>query len=222
SALAVLSLVCVESGQRWTQLEDYMGDAVREAVRASDHDAAGLAALTLARLHFLRGAYRDAGRWLAEARGHLQVQDPFGVMINARVLAVGIAYFARDYEAAAIAAERLEAGDDGRDPVPTQQLQRARGRGWAARLRSDAEAGRELLAAAEAFDAMPGLAAGLAYEAFRAGAAAAPALDAFAARCASRMVSAYAAHAGARDGAALLAAAEEMAAIGALRYAVQA
>jgi DNA-binding NarL/FixJ family response regulator len=35
-------------------------------------------------------------------------------------------------------------------------------------------------------------------------------------------VSAYAAHAGARDGAALLAAAEEMAAIGALRYAVEA
>jgi DNA-binding NarL/FixJ family response regulator len=69
---------------------------------------------------------------------------------------------------------------------------------------------------------MPGLAAGLAYEAFRAGAPAAPQLEAFAARCSSRMVSAYAAHARARNGAALLAAAEEMAAIGALRYAVEA
>jgi hypothetical protein len=78
------------------------------------------------------------------------------------------------------------------------------------------------LAAAEAFSEMPGLAAGLAYEAFRAGAPAAGALAAFAARCSSRMVSAYAAHAAARDGAERLAAAEELAAIGALSYAVEA
>jgi DNA-binding NarL/FixJ family response regulator len=222
AAMAVLSLVCIEAGHEWARLEEYMAHAVRDAVRASDHDAAGLAALTLARLRFLHGAYHDAARWLAEAELHLQLRDTFGVLINARALEVGIAYFTRDFEAAAIAAERLEAGVEGRAPVPTQQVHRARGRGWAARMRSDAEAGRELLAAAEAFEAMPGLAAGLAYEAFRAGAPAAEALDAFAARCESRMVNAYAAHAGARDGAELLAAAEEMAAIGALRYAVEA
>jgi DNA-binding NarL/FixJ family response regulator/type II secretory pathway predicted ATPase ExeA len=222
AAMAVVGLVCIEAGYGWAQLEDYMGHAVRDAVRASDHDAAGLAAFTLARLHFLRGAYHDAARWLAEAELNLKIQDTFGVMINARALEVGIAYFTRDFDAAAIAAERLEAGVDGRDPVPTQQVHRARGRGWAARMRSDAQAGGELLAAAQAFEAMPGLAAGLAYEAFRAGAAAAAVLDAFAARCESRMVSAYAGHAGARDGAELLAAAEEMAAIGALRYAVEA
>jgi DNA-binding CsgD family transcriptional regulator/type II secretory pathway predicted ATPase ExeA len=221
-AMVVLSLVCIEAGDGWARLEEYMAQALRDAVRATDHDAAGLAAFTLARLHFLRGAYRDAARWLAEAEVHLQIQDSFGVLVNARAIAVGIAYFTRDLEAGAIAAERLEAAVDGREPIPTQRVQLARGRGWAARMRSDAEAGRWLLAAAESFESMPGLAAGLAYEAFRAGAPAAGALDAFAARCASRMVTAYAAHARAHEGAALLAAAEDLAAIGALSFAVEA
>jgi DNA-binding NarL/FixJ family response regulator/type II secretory pathway predicted ATPase ExeA len=221
-ALAVLGLVGVEAGYDWAQLEAYMAAAVRAAVRASDHDAAGLAAFTFARLRFLRGAYHDAARWLAEAELHLQVRDTFGVMVNARALEVGIAYFTREFDAAAIASERLETESDGRAPIPTQQVHLARGRGWAARLRSDAEAGLQLLAAADGFEAMPGVAAALAYEAFRAGAPAAPALEVFAARCSSRMVSAYAAHATARDGAERLAAAEELAAIGALSYAVEA
>jgi hypothetical protein len=65
--MAVLSLACFQAGYEWERLEEYMGDAVRDAVRASDHDGAGLAAFTLARLHFLRGAYHDASRWLGDA-----------------------------------------------------------------------------------------------------------------------------------------------------------
>jgi ATP/maltotriose-dependent transcriptional regulator MalT len=198
---------------------------VRDAVRGHDHDAAGLAAFAVARLQFLKGRYHDAARWLAEAEVHLRRQDTFGVMVNLRVLEIGIAYFTRDFEATTTALARLETALAGRRPIPTQAVQVARGRGWAARARSDAEAARELLAAAAGFEEMPGVAAGLAYEALRAGGAAAPALDAFAARCESRLVAAYAAHARAkaeRGGAALLAAAEEMAAIGALRFAVEA
>ena len=71
---------------------------------------------------------------------------------------------------------------------------------------------------------MPGLAPQLAYDALRAGAPAAPVLQRMAARTESRLVSAYASHArakAARDGPALMDAAEEMAAIGALRYGVE-
>ena len=72
---------------------------------------------------------------------------------------------------------------------------------------------------------MLGLAPQLAYDALRAGAPAAPHLERMAVRCQSRLVTAYAQHGSAkaaRDGAALMDAAEEMAAIGALRYAVEA
>jgi DNA-binding NarL/FixJ family response regulator len=92
-------------------------------------------------------------------------------------------------------------------------------------MRSAAEAGRQLLEDAASLEDMVGLAPQLAYDALRAGAPAAPALERLAGRSESRLVSAYAQHAtakAARDGAALMQAAEEMAAIGALRYAVEA
>jgi DNA-binding NarL/FixJ family response regulator len=101
-----------------------------------------------------------------------------------------------------------------------------RAEGWALRVRNAAEAGCQLLEdAASLEDEMPGLAPALAYEALRAGAPAAPALERMAARCQSRLVTAYAQHGSAKaacDGSALIDAAEEMAAIGALRYAVEA
>jgi ATP/maltotriose-dependent transcriptional regulator MalT len=72
---------------------------------------------------------------------------------------------------------------------------------------------------------MIGLAPQLAYDAMRAGARADAQLARMAASCRSRLVTAYAQHGLARaeqGGPALLACAEEMAAIGALRYAVEA
>jgi DNA-binding NarL/FixJ family response regulator len=72
---------------------------------------------------------------------------------------------------------------------------------------------------------MLGLAPQLAYDALRAGAHAAAQLERMATRSESRLTTAYAQHAtakAARDGAALMEAAEELAAIGALRYALEA
>jgi hypothetical protein len=75
---------------------------------------------------------------------------------------------------------------------------------------------------------MPGYAAQFTYEAMRAGAPAsslAPSLQLLCKRCDARIVATYAAHAqalAARDGKALLVAAEDMADIGALSYAMEA
>jgi ATP/maltotriose-dependent transcriptional regulator MalT len=225
AALAVLGVIAVETGNGWAELDAYMADMLRDGVRVHDHDAAGLAAFTLARLQFLRGRHHDAARWVAEAEVHLLRQDPFGLIVHLRALEVGIACFTRDLAAADAALARLRSTLEGRRPPPRQLVHVRRAEGWALRLRGDAEAGRRLLEDAAAFAELPGLAASLAYEALRAGASAGPALQAFAARCESRMVRAYALHAdarAARDGTALVAAADEFAAIGALRYAVEA
>lgn len=151
--------------------------------------------------------------------------DTFGSIVHVRVFQVGIAYFTGDHDGIVAAIERVHTALDGREPLPNQLPYVLRAEGWAARARSDAEAAERLLRDAGALTETPAFAAQLAYEALRAGAQVAPRLAPFARRCESRLVSAYAAHAearAARDGAALLVAAEEMAAIGALPYAMEA
>ncbi len=224
AALGALSLIAIESGYRWDALERYMGEVIHHAVRGRDHGAAALSALALARLHFFRGRYRDAARWLAEAEIHLQQQDPFNAMAGARVLRVGIACFTGDFDATMIALDRLHAWCVSHPPLPPQRVPVRRAEGWALSMRSAAEAGRQLLDDAASLEDMVGLAPQLAYDALRVGAPAAPALERMAARSESRLVTAFARHASAkaaRDGAALVEVAEEMAAIGALRYAVE-
>ncbi|HEY1565649.1 MAG TPA: LuxR C-terminal-related transcriptional regulator [Solirubrobacteraceae bacterium] len=224
-ALGALSVIPLETGYRWAELELYMSQVVRDGVRARDHGAVGLAAFALARLHFLRGQYADAARWLAEAEGHLAQRDPFNAMATVRALQVGVACFTGDFDATMAALERMRAWCEGHPPLPLQRVPVCRAEGWALRMRSPAEAGRRLLQDAAALDDMPGLIPQLVYDAMRIGTPAAAELEAMAARCQSRLVSAYAQHAAAKaahDGAALLAAAEEMAAIGALRYALEA
>ncbi len=224
-ALASLSLIAVEAGYRWDELEQYMGGAMRHAVRARDHVAAGLAAFTLARLHFLGARYRDAVRWLAEAEVHFQQHDPFNVLLTVRALQVGTACFTGDFDGTMAALDRLHAWSESHGPLPAQRVPVRRAEGWALRMRDTAEAGRQLLEDAASLEEMVGLAPQLAYDALRVGAPAAPALERMAARNESRLITAYARHGSAkaaRDGAALMEAAEEMAAIGALRYAVEA
>jgi ATP/maltotriose-dependent transcriptional regulator MalT len=203
-----------------------MSRVVRDAVRAHDQAAGGLAAYTLARLHFHRGRYRDAARWLAEAEIHFEQQDLFNVMLSVRALRVGIACFTGDFDGTMSALERLRRFAERHPPLAVQRVPMLRAEGWALRMRNPAEAGRELLERAVALeDEMSGLAPQLAYDALRVGAPAAPDLERMAARCESRLVAAYAQHASAkaaRDGEALLGACDEMAAIGALRYAVEA
>ena len=125
-----------------------------------------------------------------------------------------------------IALEHMRAFSESHPPLPVQRVPVRRAEGWALRMRNAADAGRQLLEdAASMEDEMLGLAPQLAYDALRAGAPAAPQLQRMAARCQSRLVTAYAQHGSAkaaRDGAALIEAAEEMATIGALRYAVEA
>jgi DNA-binding NarL/FixJ family response regulator len=226
AGLASLSLIALETGHRWNDVERYMSGVVHDAVRAHDHAAGGLSAFTLARLNFLRARYRDASRWLAEAEIHLQQQDPFNVMLSVRALRVGIACFTGDFEGTMTALEQMRAFSESHAPLPVQRVPVRRAEGWAFRMRNALDAGHELLEdAASIEDEMPGLAPQLAYDALRAGAPAASHLERMAARCQSRLVTAYARHASAkaaRDGAALMDAAEEMAAIGALRYAVEA
>jgi DNA-binding CsgD family transcriptional regulator len=225
-ALATLSLIALETGHRWDDVEQYMSGVMRDAVRANDHAASGLSAYALARLHFLRARYRDASRWLAEAEIHFQQQDRFNVMLSVRALRVGIACFTGDFDGTTAALEQMRAFCEGHQPLPVQRVPVRRAEGWALRMVSPPDAGRQLLEdAATMEDEIVGLAPQLAYDALRAGAPAAPYLERMALRCQSRLVTAYALHGlakAARDGAALMDAAEEMAMIGALRYAVEA
>jgi DNA-binding NarL/FixJ family response regulator len=226
AALAALVFVAIETGQRWGELDDYLGRVVRDAVRHRMRDAAGVAACGMARLHLVRGRYRDAARWLAEAEIQLLRHDPFGTMVLVRCTAVGIACFTGDFDGTLAAHERLEAWIAQRSPIAAQRVAVARAAAWAKWVRSPAAAGQGLLDDADVFSGgLPGLAPALAYDALRSGHPGAPAvLASLAERCRSRIVGAFAAHAAARaahDGAALLLAADEMAAIGALRYAVE-
>ncbi len=223
--LATLVIVTIDSGYRLPEVTAYMSEALRAGVRSHDHAAAGLAALGLARLRFLSGANRDAMRWAAEAEVHLQRHDPFNATIGLRSLRVGIAAAGGDFDATMAALGQLRAWVSAHPPQPPQRVPVRRAEGWALRLRSPADAGKQLLRDAEELSDQPPLAAQLAYDALLAGAPAAGTLRRFQARCDSRLVGAYAAHAAARegrDGMALMSAGEEMAAIGADRYAVEA
>jgi DNA-binding NarL/FixJ family response regulator len=228
-ALGVETIVGVETGEDWEDFEAYMTRTLSAGVRLNDDVAAGISANALASTLYLKGHYNDMSRWLAEAELHLERNDALGSLVIVRALQVGLAYFTGDIPGTAVALEHLHVALDGRDPLPTQLPYTARAEGWAARARGDAEdAQRLLLEAADAMRDMPPYASQLTYEAMRAGASAASITGtqaALAERCCSRLVDAYAAHTAAlaaRDGAALLAAAEEMAAIGALRYGMEA
>jgi DNA-binding CsgD family transcriptional regulator len=220
-------LTGIESGEDWAAVDAYMSQVLRDAVRGGDDEAAGIGAFTLAHLRFLEGRFRDAERWLAEAEVHFERQDTVGSMLHTRVLQLGIAYFTGDLPRAIAMLDDVRAVTT--DPLPTQIAYVERAEGWAARAQSDAAGAERLLRAAdELAPQMPAYATQLAYEALRAGAAAgdvAGRIDALAPLCDGRLIVAYGSHAAAhaaRDGRALLQAAGDMAAIGALHYAGEA
>ena len=98
--LGLMSIVGLESGEDWADLETYMSAMVRDGVRAGDGEAAGLGSFTLASLEMTRGRYREAERWLAEADAQFERQDAFGNVLSIRALRVGIAVARRDPAAA--------------------------------------------------------------------------------------------------------------------------
>jgi DNA-binding NarL/FixJ family response regulator len=228
-ALGAWSLIGIETGRDWKDLDAWMTQTLSDGIRANDHAAAGIGAITLGGLRHLEGRFEDASRWLAEAEVHLEQQDAFGTLVVARANQVGIAYYTGDSAGAATALERCRAALDGEDPLPNQIPFMARAEAWGARAAGDHMRAQQLLLdAAEEIIDMPVYSAQLNYEAMRAGAPArrvAPSLVLLRERCDARLVAAYAAHTqalGARDGSALLAGAEELADIGAFRYAMEA
>ena len=227
-ALGLWRLIGFESGEDWVGLEAYMTRVLRDAVRAQDHEAAGHGAFSLGYTAFLRGHLRDAARWFAEADLHFERHDTFGSLLHVRAMRVGVDFFSGDRDAALASRDLLRATLDGRSPRSSQMPYVARAEGWAARVAGDAEGAARLLAEAEALDEMPLYASQLVYEALRAGASARSLLarqERLAARSDARLAAAYLAHTralAAKDGPGLLAVADEMEAIGALRYAMEA
>ncbi len=227
-ALITFELISCHTGEDWPALGEYMRQAMRDAVRAGDHEAAGHAALTLGYTHFMAGRFDDATRRLAEAELHFERQDAFSTMVMVLSHRSSVASVTGDPVAAAAALQRLDDALDGGDPLPTQMSTAMRARAWAVYHSGDPRrAQRMLLDAAEDVSDVPAYATLLAYEAMRAGARAATIvgqLTGYADRCDSRMAAAHAAHAraaAARDGDRLMAASHELAAIGTLVYAME-
>lgn len=228
-ALVAWSIIGLETGTDFPGLDAWMAGTLQDGVRANDHEAAGVAAITIGGLRFFEGRFVDAGRWLAEAALHLEVQDAFGTLIAVRATQVGVAFGMGDHAATADALATARALPAWAEPLPSLLPYVVRAEAWAAC--GDGEHGRAqqlLLDGAREIENMRTYAAQLTYEALRAGAPAASLVDAqreFAERCDSRMVAAYAAHASALaagDAPAVLAASDELAAIGVLRYAMEA
>jgi DNA-binding NarL/FixJ family response regulator len=222
-------MIGMETGRDWVELDAWMSQAMRDGVRANDHQAAGVAALTIGGIRLIEGRYKDAARWFAEAELQLEHEDAFGSLLVTRALQAGVARFTGDPDGAVVAMKRSRATLVGQEPARTQLPYIARGEAWTASAQGDQARARTILldAAAELSD-IPVFAAQMNYEAIREGAPARSLVDALALlakRCDSRLVAAYATHASALaddDGAALLRAAEELADIGTQRYAMEA
>jgi DNA-binding CsgD family transcriptional regulator len=228
-ALSLWSRVILETGERWTELADWMTSALEKGVRLGDRAAAGQAAYSLACLHFSAGRYIDAGRLLAEAEVQLESHDPVGLMPVADAMQVGVACFSNDPAAIGPALNRCRARVGEAGPLAHQLPYVVRAEAWAAHATGDPPRAQQLLIdAAKQLSPSPVHAARLTYEAIRAGAPArrlAPSLQRLAAQCDARLVSVYADHAtalAANRGADLLRVADQMEQIGAFRYATEA
>ena len=228
-ALIAFELISCHTGEDWPGLDEYMRHAMRDAVRAGDHEAAGHAALTLGYTHFMAGRFDDATRRLAEAELHFERQDAFGTIVMVLSHRSGVASVTGDRVGAAAALQSLDEALAGRDPLPTQLSTATRARAWAVYYAGDPKRAQQMmLDAAEGVSDVPAYATLLAYEAMRAGARPSEIvgqLTGYADRCDSRMAAAHAGHAraaAARDGEGLMGASDELAAIGTLVYAMEA
>ena len=228
--LGAFRLAGVESGADWVRLEPELTQILVEGVRRHDHEAAAQGALGLGQLAFMRGRFRDAERWLAEAELHFEQEDAFGTLAEVLVLRIGVAYLTGDPERAAATLADLRMIEDHIRMRPlARQVYLARAHVWAACAREGQAAAHGFLVAADLFAAtMPGLAAKLAYDGLLAGAPptqVSAALTPLAERADATLVDAYAAHASAlaaREGDALMSVADRFEEIGALRFAMRA
>ncbi len=221
--------VCVQAGEGLDELERWCQKTLRAAVRHEDYSAAGVAALGLGNLRYAEGRYREANRWLAEAQLHYQHHDPFGLLVVTHASQVAVAAAIGDGLGANAALLQCRAAVRGEPPPPTQLTHLRWGEGWAAVSKGEQARGQEiLLEGAYEVEVSPLDAAFLAYEAMRAGASAAsaaPLLHDLDARSDARLITAAAVHSAglvAHDATMLLDAAEQLEAIGTLRFACEA
>lgn len=215
----------MESGWAIDEVERWMAQALREAIRTYDETAAGISATTLGGLCLLRGRYVDAARWLREAILHLEYHDPFRTVKCSHAFLAGVGYFLGDREGVAAAMERCRASITS-ELVDAERAYVVRGEAWLALAQGDPlRAQRLLLESAEGYQGAPLYAAQLYHEAMRAGASprqVQPFLAPLRDECDARLVVAYMDDVparAARDAGAVLACADEFEAIGALRHA---
>ena len=196
--------------------------------RSRDHSAAGIAGLGLSTLRYAQGRFRDASRWLAEAQLHYELHDAFGLLVITHAYQCAVAAITGDAAAARVALERCRAAVRGEPPPPNQLPHLRWAEAWTAVADGDPAPGWRVMLDTAALVSSPHDAAFLGYEALRIGAppaVVAPLLADLDARSDARLITAAAAHAAGlldADGAALLDAAEQLEAIGALRYACEA
>jgi DNA-binding CsgD family transcriptional regulator len=214
------NLISLETGENYEEGDAYVTGLLRDAVRAEDHEAAAIAAFGLAITEFMRGRYRSSARWFDEAELHYEHRDTFTAMTVVNAFRVGIAAATGGDVEAALERMRAKFGPAGawRHQIPYVE----RAEGWAAVAAGAPDAAQRFVRAAGESEKLPIFAAQLLYEAFRAGADVRERMQAVAARGDARLLRAYARHVAARSGDELLAAAEEFAAIGALRYGLEA
>ena len=212
------------TGRRWRRR---MAQTLRDAVRANDHEAAGHAAFTLGYLRFLAGRFRDAARWFAEAELHFEQQDTFGTPDPRPRASASASTSSRATSAAAAASLRPDARGARRpraalEPDPLRRARRGLGGS-----RTQRRGGRRAAARPTPPRWRPSCRATPRSSPTRRSGPAPRRRGRGRARRARRPLrraarrGAYVAHAAAlagRDGEALLAVAEELAAIGALRY----
>lgn len=228
-ALVTLSIVGLETADDFPGLDRYMSRTLEDGVRANDHEAAGLAAITIGGIRYAEGRFVDARRWLAEAAVHLEVQDAFGTLAALRSTQVGVAHGTGDHAAVAAAIAVCRELPAWTDPLPSLLPYVVRAEGWAALDAGDPTRAQQLLLeGAERVANMRAYAALLLYEALRAGARASTVVAAqrsIVGDCGGRMIAVYGVHAAAMaaaDGAEALRASERFEAIGAWRYAMEA
>jgi len=232
-AFMLWSVIAIETGQGWEELDSWATNALADGVRLGDSAAAGRGALALGGLRFSQGRFNDSQRWLAEAELQLERHDAGGLLMITRSMQVGIACFTGNLPEVTPTLERCRAALADRDPLPNQLPYLARAEAWAAHAEGDPLRAQQLLLdTARQLADLPIYAGRLTYEALRAGASArrlTPMLAELTERCDARLLAAYTAHAtahatalAANDGTTLLRTADEMESIGALRYATEA
>lgn len=228
-SLAFAGSVLIDAlvGDDWPGLEAFASTSLAEAVRLEDHEAAGLAALSLATTAFLQGRQRVAERWIAESELQLERSDSWGMLVVARATAAGIAYANGDPVGAAAALDRTreELGD--RDPLPNQAPLLSLAEGWVAAAAGDLPAARKVMVERARATFEPAYATEILHEALRIGEPADGLVElmrAWGAATDGPLSSAYVAHLIALappDGEALVACAQMFEQIGALRNAIE-